>query len=30
LIVSAAKFCESEASIQQVLFVGGIGHGTAH
>lgn len=29
LIVSAAEFCESEASIQQVLFVGGIGHGTA-
>lgn len=29
LIVSAAKFCETEAEIQRVIFVGGIGHGTA-
>lgn len=28
LIISAAKFCEQESSIQQVIFVGGIGHGT--
>ncbi len=29
LIVSAAKFCEEELAIQRVVFVGGIGHGTA-
>lgn len=29
LIVSAAQFCQEEALIQRVLFVGGIGHGTA-
>lgn len=29
LIVAAAKFCEQDSSIQRVVFVGGIGHGTA-
>lgn len=29
LIVSAAKFCEEELTIQRIIFVGGIGHGTA-
>lgn len=29
LIVSAAKFCEEELEIQRIIFVGGIGHGTA-
>lgn len=29
LIISAAQFCQEEALIQQILFVGGIGHGTA-
>ncbi|MFR3686452.1 MAG: ElyC/SanA/YdcF family protein, partial [Enterococcus sp.] len=29
LIVSAAKFCKEELTIQRVVFVGGIGHGTA-
>ncbi|GAA2899365.1 ElyC/SanA/YdcF family protein [Enterococcus pseudoavium] len=28
LIRSAAEFCEAEPSIQQVVFIGGIGHGT--
>lgn len=29
LIVSAAQFCEGDFRIQRVIFVGGIGHGTA-
>lgn len=28
LVISAAKFCEKDLSIQQVIFVGGFGHGT--
>ncbi|MDT2613209.1 YdcF family protein [Enterococcus dongliensis] len=28
LIISAAKFCETTAEIQRVIFVGGFGHGT--
>lgn len=29
LIISAAKFCERVSEIRRVVFVGGIGHGTA-
>ncbi|MFC4770402.1 YdcF family protein [Enterococcus hermanniensis] len=29
LIISTAKFCKNQEAIQQIVFVGGIGHGTA-